>query len=267
MKFPVLGMIVAAIAPILTIAPAQAFQFFTGYDENPIPDTALPLADRVNSTAAFNAYKANLGGVGVVTQGFEGFAKNTNLNIAMGGSTVDFSGVTGTFSNRAKSTDAATALIVQTADAKGLTNSGTYPTEGVNGISISSANNVAIQFSSPLQAFSFWGTDLGDSKNILTIALYNGASQVGTRRIDFLGTDAGQSSTFFYGVIGDSTELFDQVRLISSINSTGDAIGIDQLTVGTPSQVVPTAVPTPALLPGLVGMGLSFWRKRSRQAV
>jgi hypothetical protein len=265
MKPSLIGAIVVSIVPVLTIAPAQAFQFFTGYDANPIPDTALPLADRINSTAAFNSYKANLGGVGAATQGFEGFAANTDLNVAIGGSTVNFSGVTGTFSNTVKSTGTATSLIVRKADLAGLTNSGTYPTEGKNGISISSANNVAIRFSSPLQAFSFWGTDLGDSKNTLTIELYKGASPVGTRLIDFLGADAGQSSTFFYGVVGGSTELFDEVRLISSISSNGDAIGLDQFTVGTPGQVVPTAVPTPALLPGLIATGLGIWRRRQNE--
>jgi hypothetical protein len=262
MKPSLIGSIVVAIAPMVTISPAQAFQFFTGYDANPIPDTALPLADRINSEIAFTSYKANLSGVGVVTQGFEGFANNTDLNVATGGSTVNFSGVTGTFINTVKSTGTAASLIVRKADSAGLTNSGTYPTEGKNGISINSANNVAIRFSSPLQAFSFWGTDLGDNKNTLTIELYKGASQVGTRLIDFLGADAGQSSTFFYGVVGDSTELFDEVRLTSSISSNGDAIGLDQFTVGTPGQVVPTAVPTPALLPGLVMTCLSLWRRR-----
>ncbi|NJN49177.1 MAG: PTPA-CTERM sorting domain-containing protein [Alkalinema sp. RL_2_19] len=133
--------------------------------------------------------------------------------------------------------------------------------------------NFSIKFTNPLAAFGFWGTDLGDSKNTLTVVLKNAGVQVGSQLIDYLDANAGDSSVFFFGGIATGTaELFDEVQLISSINSTGDAIGIDQITVGTADQVTATAdpvtpVPTPAMLPGLIGVGMAARRKRQQQAV
>jgi hypothetical protein len=256
-----------AILPLAIMSPAQAFQFFLGYDANPNQGTVLPINQRPNSTAAFNAFNANLGGTGVINQGFESLPTGNINNTA-----VNFSGVTGTPRYTLKSTGVDVGLPVRQADGNGFTNSGTFPTEGTKGISINSANNFAINFSQALQAFSFWGTDLGDNNNTLTVQLYNAGTQVNSQLIDYLGAGAGDSSVFFYGVIGATGEVFDEVRLVSSINSTGDAIGLDQFTVGTPAQVTSTdpmtstnAVPTPALLPGLLGMGMAAWRKRKEQ--
>jgi hypothetical protein len=235
--------------------PAQALSLFRGYDANPVDATVLPLASRTNSIAAYNSYKANLGGSGVTTESYETISGVTPID----GLVQQLSGVTATYSYT-KKTDGSSAgssgvAAVQKADAAGLTNSGTFPTDGVRGISINSANNFKIQFGSPLAAFSFWGTDLGDSKNTLTIVLKKAGVLVKSQLIDYLDTNAGQSSVFFFGGIAQNvTEQFDEVELLSSINSNGDAIGIDQLAVGTAAQVTPmsTPVPTPALLPGLL---------------
>jgi hypothetical protein len=249
--------------------PAQALSLYTGYDANPnatsTNSVVLPLASRTNSIAAYNSYKANLGGSGVTTESFEtATADKTPID----GLVQSLSGVTATYSYTKKTDGSSVGATVQKADANGLTNAGTFPTDGIQGISINSANNFKIKFASPLAAFSFWGTDLGDSKNTLTVVLRKAGLNVQSKLIDYLDANAGQSSVFFFGGIAqNAAEQFDEVELLSSISSTGDAIGIDQLTVGTAAQLTPQSkpVPTPALLPGLVALAAGA-RRRSKAA-
>jgi hypothetical protein len=246
--------------------PAQALSLYTGYDANPnatsTNSVVLPLASRTNSIAAYNSYKANLGGSGVTTESFEtATADKTPID----GLVQSLSGVTATYSYTKKTDGSSVGATVQKADANGLTNAGTFPTDGIQGISINSANNFKIKFASPLAAFSFWGTDLGDSKNTLTVVLRKAGLNVQSKLIDYLDANAGQSSVFFFGGIAqNAAEQFDEVELLSSISSTGDAIGIDQLTVGTAAQLTPqssNAVPTPALLPGLIALAAGALRR------
>jgi len=56
----------------------------------------------------------------------------------------------------------------------------------------------------------------------------------------------------YYNFFGDSnSDLFDTVKL----SSTQAALEVDNIATRT-------AIPTPALLPGLIGMGIAAWRKR-----
>jgi hypothetical protein len=263
-KLIVCAALLALPAAIGLAVPAQALSFYTGYDANPAGSGVLPLASRTNSIAAFNSYKANLGGNGVTTESYETVPKTTPVD----GLVQQLSGVTATYSYTKKSDGSASTAVVQKADSAGLTNAGTFPTDGIQGVSINSANNFKIKFASPLAAFSFWGTDLGDSKNTLTVILRKAGVNVQSKLIDYLDASAGQSSVFFFGGIAqNAAEQFDEVELLSSISSDGDAIGIDQLTVGTPDQVTATSkpVPTPALLPGLVALAAGA-RRRSKAA-
>jgi hypothetical protein len=255
---------------ICLAAPAQALSLYTGYDANPNSSSSntvvLPLASRTNSIAAFNSYKANLGGNGVTTESYETVSNSTT---AVDGLIQQLSGVTATYSYTKKTDSTPSTAVVQKADPNGLTNAGTFPTDGIRGISINSANNFKIRFASPLSAFSFWGTDLGDNKNTLTVILRKAGVNVQSKLIDYLDANAGNSSVFFFGGIAqNAAEQFDEVELLSSISSEGDAIGLDQLTVGTAAQLTPqssNAVPTPALLPGLIALAAGA-RRRSKAA-
>ncbi len=273
----VLRMIAIALpvaCPYLFAVPVHGLSLFEGYDENLNGGTTgsvLPRSNRLNTTKAFENFKANLGGVGVTTESYEMTKAGTDID----GLQQTLSGVNATYSYRKKSDGSSagtgnTASVQKANATTGMTNSGTYPTDGVQGISINSANTFKINFASPLAAFSFWGTDLGDSKNSLTVILRSLGQVVAQKPINYLGANAGKSSVFFFGGIAQTpTEYFDEVELLSSIPSTGDAIGLDQLTVGTPVQVAPTdptAVPTPALLPGLVGLALGLRRKVQGQS-
>lgn len=206
---------------------------------------------------------------------------------------------TATFSYTTKAdgssaTDGGQTLVQQANDANGVTNAGTYPTDGVKGISINSRNNFTISLSQDISNFSFWGSDLGDSSNILTVELYDDGNLVGSRAIDYLNngasdsTNPGDSSVFFFGANADELvpggaydpdpdEFFDEIRLVSSANSpdgsgfTSDAIGLDQFTFavdGIASTSQGEAVPEPLTILGSIaalGFGAKL-RKKLRGA-
>jgi hypothetical protein len=65
-----------------------------------------------------------------------------------------------------------------------------------------------------------------------------------------MNTGSANSSEFYFGFIADSpAEEFNRVEFVSSINSGGDAIGIDQIKIATPTQVK-TKIPEPAAIWG-----------------
>ena len=274
-----LSLISTALAALAS--EANALSIFEGYDANPVNQTVLPESDRTNTSAAFLNFLQAIDNGSVTTESFESLPTSQ----AIDGLSLNISGVSANFSYLKPDNSSATGggtTKVQLANSSGMTNSGTYPTDGEKGISINSSNQFSIDFSAPLAAFGFWGTDLGDKNNQLTVELLRDGTSVGNQLIDFLGADAGDSSVFFFGGLADTpAEQFNQVRLLSSAKS--DAIGLDQLTIATPEQVAQAiiastssatnpvgsdaaAVPTPALLPGLLGFGLSLSRKRRSQA-
>ncbi len=240
---------------------------FTGYDNN---TGAAPLtaATSPNSQAAFNSFLTNVNGANVTTESFE----TTPVGTAIDGLTKTISGTTATFAYTKKSdgtsATAGTTTQVQSKDTNGFTNAGTYPTDGNRGISINSANNFSISFNNLQAAFSFFGTDLGDNNNTLTVNLFNGITLVNSY-IYPSNTGAANSSLFFYGFIADnSSQYFDKVALVSSIDTTGDAIGLDQITIGTPAQVS-TKLPEPATIFGtmLLGGSIAAFKRKQQKII
>ncbi len=265
---------IATIAVIAAAAqPAQAFRLFDAYDGNPDPAEfpVLPTEQRTNTNETAATFSLLLAAGVVTTEGFENFPTSQ----AIDGLSIPISGVGTTLSYKNSDGTSATggaSTKVQKADGNGLTNSGTFPTEGDRGISINSTKRFEVLLDEAIAAFSFWGTDLGDRGNTLTIELYRDTTLLATQPIDYLGENSGDSSVFFFGSIAeDPTEYFNRV-VFNNSKKTGnsDAIGLDQFTIAMPSQVVglgdlgadPTAVPTPALLPGLLGFGLRIWKRR-----
>lgn len=108
----------------------------------------------------------------------------------------------------------------------------------------------SVSFTSPIAAFGFYGTDIGDVEGQLTLTLVGGGTQV----IDIPHTIAGPSgSLLFFGII-DTENPFVSVTFTGS--SVSDRFGFDDLTVGDVQQVVPAL--EPATL-ALFGVGLGAW--------
>ncbi len=72
----------------------------------------------------------------------------------------------------------------------------------------------------------------------------------------------------FLGLVTDDGQNRIAGLQFSLVGGEPAGFGIDNLRFGTVGQVVvpPTAIPTPALLPGLIGLGMSVLRKRKAEA-
>ncbi len=263
LKYSFLASTIGVTASVMLLSPTAKAVTFTGYDEN-TGTTPLTVATSPNSQAAFANFSNNLNGAVVTTESFEGFSTTTTNPTPIDGLSTTISGVTATFSYKTKTNPTVSASgDVQKAAAsgasQGFTNSGTYPTDGVKGISINSMNNFSISFDKSLAAFGYFGTDLGDGGNTLTMEFYNittnGTMLVKSTAIPS-NVGSANSSEFFFGFIADSlSEDFNTIKFISSLNSNGDAIGIDQIKIGTRSQVAPTAAPEPSSIVGTALFG------------
>ena len=76
-----LTLLATAAAAVFSAGSASAYNVFFGEDLGLGEGTPLPVASRVNSTAAQNSFLANLIGVG--TETFEGFATGTGAPLAL----------------------------------------------------------------------------------------------------------------------------------------------------------------------------------------
>lgn len=85
----------------------------------------------------------------------------------------------------------------------------------------------------------------------MTLALSNGTTQI--------VTDA--NNTSFLGFIANPGTVFTSLSVTSN-DPTAYFSAVNNLRVGQAA----TPIPTPALLPGLIGLGLSVWRKRKAAA-
>lgn len=248
---------------------AQAFRIFPGYDENPTAGQFLSESARPNSNEAAATFAIQLAPGIVTTEGFESFPTTQTIH----GLTTQISGVQTVLSYKNSSDDPASGNIQRASGTTGMTNAGTFPTEGRQGISINSTNRFEILLNEPIAAFSFWGTDLGDQNNSLTLAFYNGSTLINESPIGYLGANSGNSSVFFFGGIADApAEYFN--RVVFQNSKLNDAIGLDQFTIAVPDQVLDldgsttssTVVPTPALLPGLLGLMVRLKLRRRAMA-
>ncbi len=282
MKYLQLSFLLTAATAASLIATSASAATFTGYDENQNPfisgsatqQQPLTIAQSPNSQAAFNNFSAKLNGATVTTESFE----TTSVGTAINGLVKTISGTNATFQYTTKAsrvggvggaegsgTTAVTGstAAVQQKDSNGLTNSGTYPTDGSRGISINSANDFSISFANTIAAFSYFGTDLGDNNNQLTMKFYNGTTLLNSSLI-VPGVNSFNSSKYFFGYIADNPTLyFNKVVFSNSINSNGDAIGIDQLKIASAGQLTP--VPEPSSIVGTLIFGGAVILLKRRQ--
>ena len=110
-------------------------------------------------------------------------------------------------------------------------------------------SSFAINFSKPIAAFGFYGTDIGDFGGVLGLTLTDTHGVVSNLVVPALeganGSQPENGSVLYFGFYNTG----DSYTSISFTNSsTTDAFGFDNFTVGVPTQVVPTPVPEPGTL-------------------
>lgn len=125
-----------------------------------------------------------------------------------------------------------------------------------------------IDFTDPVAAFGFFGTDIGDFDGQVTVDA--GLEGGGSTQFTINNTiDAPNGSLLYWGLI-DTANPFTSL-VFGNTNAGTDFFGFDDMTIGSVQQVVPDPVqtvplPTTVALFGLGLAGLGFARRRRSRA-
>lgn len=230
-SFLITGAIPASAAPILY------------FGENLTPNGTVsgsPLTARNNFVGSLTS--------GVSTENFE-----------TGGLSLTFPGSTG---NIGATLSGGNASVSNVADL------GRFATSGTRFVETESGSGFTIDFTDPISAFGFYGTDIGDFGNQLTLVLENG----GTVELAFDHTVGSDGSTdgalAFFGFI-DEDDAYTKIIFENQPLDT-DVFGFDDMIIGDVGQIgtiIPptTVVPVPASLVMLLTalFGTAFAARRS----
>jgi len=236
-------------AALVASASASTTTFFAE-DFNP---TGVGTGGMPNSVGMRATFASNLVGVG--TEDFEGFAVGTTVPPPLA---INFVG-------------AGTATLNATTSTLRISNdprsaAGRWATSGSNYVETDAGGDFNITFNNPggVAAFGFYGTDLGDFGNQLTLRLTRTDNStydvVVPHSLGSNGSTDGRA--IFFGLIATAGDTFTRVEFLNNPGGV-DVFGFDDMMVGSLQQVVP--LPTAAWmgLAGLAGAGL-VRRRRGR---
>ncbi|MBY6158220.1 VPLPA-CTERM sorting domain-containing protein [Pseudooceanicola nitratireducens] len=231
---------IGILAASFLSAPAIAAPF-TYFAEDLTPGNTVT----ATVEAKRNQFLGALSG-GVGTEDFESFSDGTN-NPAL-----SFTGSSG----------AITATLSGSGEVEGnLPSAGRFATSGSKIYETGGGGDFSISFSTAISAFGFYGTDIGDIGNQLTLRLTKSGGGI----VDLaVGNGDSNGSLLFFGFI-DTTDSYSMIQFLNNPGS-GDVFGFDDMTIGDVGQIVnPPAVPLPAggllLISALGGIAVARRRK------
>lgn len=242
---------VAAVAGSASVFFGEDLQ--TGFiDDQRVPSLA-------NSNAAQSAFLGSL--VDPVVEDFESF-DNGDEGAAL--DNFDF-GPSGTASiDDGRITDLSEKFpgpdgIPGTADDDPTNGDGRYPISGTNYLLLApgGGNDITISFSQPVNAFGFFGVDVGDFGGQLTTIV--ATAMDGTETPYVIDHTIGQNgstsgSVFFWGLVDPDNEIMS-IRL-NNDSANVDAFAFDDFTISAfPSEIIPSPAAAGLGLAGLLGLG------------
>lgn len=240
----ILGLSLAAAASSAIAVPS----IFFGEDLN--PGGVVPAGG--NAATARASFLSQLAGVGNET--FQSIATGTvpPLALSFPGSIGSITATISTSSSIPGGVcDTVTAALVGGIFCNGF---GRFPTSGTHWYH--TTDQFRIDFSDPISAFGFFGTDIGDFSGQLTATLVGGA----TVNLTIPNTvDAPNGSLLFWGFI-DSAASYTSIQFVNTQAGT-DVFGFDDMVIGDERQVIPASEPGTLALMGLVLVGLGFTRR------
>ncbi len=227
---------IALAIAIISSESAQALTFYSGLDAGVDPGGLRPSADTAAST--FDADATSLGALNTIT--FEDLALTTDQNLII------TPGVTASWFNQASYTIFNNPSVLL----------GYNVTPGGSQFARVAYNDftqpvgVTFTFATPIQAWGAYFTGAGTANGSTLIQFSDGSLQTQSvlgalnGGVSFLGfTDPGKQ-------ISSITVLQNPIE-----GAAGDIFGIDDVRYVA-------SIPTPALLPGLVGVGAAVLRKK-----
>lgn len=178
------------------------------------PTVATPL----NASAASGRFFANLSNSG--TETFEGFNTGT------------FVPLTATFSGMNSAVISGTGTVVS-----GNDGGGRFPISGTQYLLTSVEGGVNLRFSSPVSAFGFYATDIGDFGGQLMLTLTDTSGNLTTLTApNTMGTNGSTSGSVLYYAFYDRANSYTNISISTSVT---DTYAFDNLTVGTLLQPAP----------------------------
>ncbi|WP_259781547.1 PEP-CTERM sorting domain-containing protein [Aestuariispira ectoiniformans] len=235
------GIVAAAVVSFAALGSAQAAPV-TYFGEDLNPAYGIPAGG--NAQTAHDNFHSALT-AGVQTENFEGFNDGDSSPLGL-----SFTGSGSTINGSLKGNGEI--------DGSG---SGRFPTSGSK--LWEASGSFSVEFDSPVAAFGFYGTDIGDFDGQITLALEDITGTI-TNLVINNTINGPNAALLFFGII-DVANPFVKVTFGNTSAGT-DYFGFDDLTVGDVAQV--KQVPAPSAL-GLLGLGLlgmGFAARRRRKA-
>ncbi len=243
LRFGPLALVLAASAASVAHATPTVF-----FGENQTPSNTVTGAPATARTS-FLSYLAS----GVTSQGFESFTLND-----LGPLTLTFVG----------SASPITATLSGDGQVTNNVSAGRFNTTPAGSKWWDVSGDFTIDFSSPISAFGFYGTDVGDFNGQITIDLIDTLNRV-THSVLNNSINGKNGALLFYGFI-DGTNSYKQITFGNTAAGT-DFFGFDDMVIGNLAQVLPptggsTPEPTSLALTGLALAAAGFAAGRKRRA-